>query len=307
MKPWIQVIANYLEENQPINGSWLQAIVNALANLPQPINTLEVDTFNDLPDPAKNINEFAWVKNSSGISWIPTWAGGNYKNKGLYRSDGTEWVTAPLPFQATLAEVIDGTNNDKFITPYTYNQLKPIRLGDDSVENANKISVMDLTEYNLISPDTDTIYIVEELGTGWERYVDTVSTQSLTGNTNNTFDITGTQLSNGGLTLINTTTDKVQPLKLNDFLIVDCAFTVVTPSGSDNFIDVQFVVNGVVYGASTNLLLKGSGNDDHIRVSFGFPVESTFLVNGGTFNLVPNTNMTIKNKYISVTRTHIGE
>jgi hypothetical protein len=141
--------------------------------------------------------------------------------------------------------------------------------------------------------------------TAWESKADTTNTIALTGATNNLFSLTATSESNGGLVFLNSVS-KVQPLKLGDFLVCDLAFTAITPSGADNFITIYFIVNSVVYGAQTFNLLKGSGNDDEIRVSFGLPVSSDFLANGGEFYINPNVDLDIKNRYISVSRTHKG-
>lgn len=144
-----------------------------------------------------------------------------------------------------------------------------------------------------------------EQKTGWESKADTTNTIALTGATDNLFSLTAPSESNGGLVFLDNFS-KVQPLKLGDLLVCDLAFTVITPAGSNNFITVKFIVNGVVYGAQTFTLLKGSGNDDEIRVSFGLPVSSDFLANGGEFYINPNVNLNIKNRYISVSRTHKG-
>jgi hypothetical protein len=141
--------------------------------------------------------------------------------------------------------------------------------------------------------------------TAWESKADTINTISLTGATNNLFSLTATSESNGGLVFLNSVS-KVQPLKLGDFLVCDLAFTAITPSGANNFITIYFIVNSVVFGAQTFNLLKGSGNDDEIRVSFGLPVSSDFLANGGEFYINPNVDLDIKNRYISVSRTHKG-
>ena len=70
MKPWIQVVAEYLGANQPLNGTWIQAIANALANLPEPITTEIVNTFADLPDPTVNVDRFVWVKTAKGFTVV---------------------------------------------------------------------------------------------------------------------------------------------------------------------------------------------------------------------------------------------
>lgn len=58
--------------------------------------------------------------------------------------------------------------------------------------------------------------------------------------------------------------------------------------------------------AQTFPLLKGSGNNDYIRVSFGLPVSNDFFFNGGEFFIKPNVNLNITDRFISVSRTHKG-
>jgi len=99
---------------------------------------------------------------------------------------------------------------------------------------------------------------------------------------------------------------KVMPLKVGDFITVDFAFTAVTPSGTSNYLTAKFIVNGVAYRSESHTFLKGSGVDDNVSVSYGFPVTADFLANGGNFVINPNVAVTIKNRYISVCRTHKG-
>ena len=139
--------------------------------------------------------------------------------------------------------------------------------------------------------------------TGWESKFE-ATTQSLTA-TNNLITITGTSESNGSLTLLNSN-GKVTPINLNDVLAIDFGCTVVTPTGSDNYIHLTFVVNSVVYRAVTIPLLKGSGNDDEISLSANMPVGSDFLSNGMEIYIETNIALNINDKYISVTRTHKG-
>lgn len=141
--------------------------------------------------------------------------------------------------------------------------------------------------------------------TGWQSRVDTTNTQSLTANTDNTIAFSGTLESNGGLVLLDSNA-KVTPLKVGDFIVVDFAFTAVTPSGSSNHLHINFVVNGVNYRSENHNFLKGAGIDDNVSVSYGFPVSADFLANGGVFKINPSTAITIKNRYISVCRTHKG-
>lgn len=139
--------------------------------------------------------------------------------------------------------------------------------------------------------------------TGWESKYE-ATTQSLT-KTNNLITITGTSETNGGLTLLDSN-GKVVPINLNDVLSIDFGCTVITPTASDNYIHLKFVVNSVVYRAVTIPLLKGSGNDDAVSLSASMPVGSDFNTNGMEVYIEPNTDLDIKDKYISVNRTHLG-
>lgn len=139
--------------------------------------------------------------------------------------------------------------------------------------------------------------------TGWQSRVDTTNTQSLTAGINNLISYSGTLEENGGLTLMNSNS-KITPIAFGDAVQVDFSFTAVNPTGSGHYINIFFVVNSVIYRAQTVNLLNGVGNDDNISVSFFLPVGSVFLANGGEFYLKPDVDVTIKNRYIAVSRIH---
>lgn len=265
-----------------------------------------VDTYSDLPDPTTASNELYVVENAQGTNWLPGSLGGTYYPEGMYYSNGVKWIYQKSAYQATQMEVNAGLNTDKFVTPNTLEGIKPITQGGDTVDNVRKLSAMTKSDYSLITPDSKTIYFLEDTQFGWQRYVDTVNTQNLAGGASNVFDITGSMTSNGGTTLIDSAANKIQPNILNDYIQIDLSFTVETPSGTNNYIEVSFVVNGITYRASTQLLVKGTGTEDTISFSFGLPVESDFLTNGGQFILKPNTSIVIKNKYISVIEIYKG-
>lgn len=140
--------------------------------------------------------------------------------------------------------------------------------------------------------------------TAWESRFQ-ATTQSLTAS-NNLITITGTSESNGGLTFLDTN-GKVTPIQANDVLAIDFGCTVVTPTGSDNYLHLKFIVNNVVFRALTLPLVKGSGNNDEISLSASMPVGSDFNTNGMEVYIEPNTALDINNKYISVTRTHLAK
>lgn len=143
--------------------------------------------------------------------------------------------------------------------------------------------------------------------TMWADRTDTVNTQNLTASTNNIVQITtateGNSIDNEHLSLFDSN-GKVTPINENDVISVDFACTVETPAGADRFVDVIGLVDGVSYRALTHKLLKGSGNDDQLSVSWVLPVKQAFKLNGLQIALNPNSNCTIKNRYISVTRLH---
>jgi hypothetical protein len=142
--------------------------------------------------------------------------------------------------------------------------------------------------------------------TGWiSRF--NASTVSLSAATNNLITITGTPESNNGLTLLDANS-RITPITLNDVITVDFACTFITPSGSDHYATISlFVPGGGFYRSFTHVLIKGSGNDDEFSVSWVLPVGSQFLAEGGDIVIVPDVACSIKNKYIAVTRTHVGQ
>lgn len=140
--------------------------------------------------------------------------------------------------------------------------------------------------------------------TGWESRFES-ATQSLTAS-NNLITITGTSESNGGVTFLDVN-GKVTPAQAGDVFSIDFGCTVITPTGTDNYLHLKFVVNSVVYRGITIPLLKGSGNNDEISLSANMPVGSDFNTNGMEVYIEPNTAIDINNKYISVVRTHLAK
>lgn len=159
-----------------------------------------------------------------------------------------------------------------------------------------QVNYGNVTDYNL--PKSEQI-------TGYQSRVDTTNTQNLTALTENLISFSGTLEQNGGLTLMDSNA-KITPIHLNDIISVDFSFTSINPAGTDQYINCNFVVDGVVYRSQTFSLVKGAGFEDNCSVSFVFPVTATFLANGGEFYLYPSSATTIKNRYIAVTRIGKG-
>ncbi len=79
-----------------------------------------VSNYSALPSATSHAGEFYWVSNSQGTKWLPGSLGGTYYPNGMYYSNGTDWEYLITPYNATLSEVDTGTNTDKFVTPYTF-------------------------------------------------------------------------------------------------------------------------------------------------------------------------------------------
>ena len=141
--------------------------------------------------------------------------------------------------------------------------------------------------------------------TGWQSKVDTINTQVLTANTDNLIAFTGTDSSNGGLTLMNSV-GKITPIKAGDSVNADFAFSFPSPSGTTDYLSVKLKVNGVVYRAQSFNILEPTGETNYVAVSFNLPVEADFKTYGAEIFVNPNVAITISNRYLQVTRTHKG-
>jgi len=79
--------------------------------------------------PAATETGFSWfVEASQGTAWLPGSLGGTYFPRGVYYSNGAEWLYQENPGQATQSEVIAGIVSDKWVSPET---LKGVGFGND--------------------------------------------------------------------------------------------------------------------------------------------------------------------------------
>lgn len=112
----VNVFLALINANSPSDANPFVTINDLLGG----INPAKVANYSALPTASSAPGAFYWVENSQGTKWLPGSLGGTFYPAGLYYSNGTSWVTAPVPWQATLAEVNAGTNNDTFVTPYSF-------------------------------------------------------------------------------------------------------------------------------------------------------------------------------------------
>lgn len=110
-----------------------------------------VSNYSALPSASSHSSEFYWVSNSQGTKWLPASLGGTYYSNGMYYSNGTDWEYLITPYNATLSEVDTGTNNDKFVTPYTF-------------ENASKWNNYQLTTAISESAKKEVVEVINKTG-----------------------------------------------------------------------------------------------------------------------------------------------
>ena len=75
--------------------------------------------FAALPPFADHTGESFFVEAAQGTPWLPGSFGGNYYPRGVYYSNGIEWLYQENPGQATQTEVNAGIVTDKFVSPST--------------------------------------------------------------------------------------------------------------------------------------------------------------------------------------------
>jgi hypothetical protein len=148
--------------------------------------------------------------------------------------------------------------------------------------------------------------LVTESETGFQSRTDETNNQSLLSLTDNLVSFSGVLEESGGLDLLNSSA-KVTPIALNDIISVDFAFTGVVPIGTNLFLSIYLKVGTDIFRATTLPIIKGVGLDDHFSVSWILPVGADFLANGATIHVNPLVAMTIKNRYVSVTRLAKGK
>jgi len=84
--------------------------------------SIQVANFAALPPAALNTNKMYYCIASQGTRWLPGTWGGTYYPSGWYRSNGLTWEFQETAFQASLADVVAGTIQDQFVSPYTLKQ-----------------------------------------------------------------------------------------------------------------------------------------------------------------------------------------
>ena len=124
------------------------------------VSPVTVLNFSALPAANTVPGEFYWCRESQGTRWLLT-----FKPAGLYYSDGASWTTAPIPYQASQAEVGtevgDGsTVTDKFVSPQTlygkgYSRIDKVASG---TVPAHRVVILSGNQVILFDPTDPTHY-----------------------------------------------------------------------------------------------------------------------------------------------------
>lgn len=83
-------------------------------------SAIEAANYSALPPAGTAPGQTYIVLASQGTAWLPGSLGGTYYPKGYYYDNGTSYTYSETPYNASLATVNAGTNNDEFVTPYTF-------------------------------------------------------------------------------------------------------------------------------------------------------------------------------------------
>jgi hypothetical protein len=79
-----------------------------------------VTNYSALPDPTTVSGQFFFVEENQGTKWLPGSLGGTFYAKGLYYSNGVDWIYGgEFPINADQVETDAGVIVDKFISPST--------------------------------------------------------------------------------------------------------------------------------------------------------------------------------------------
>lgn len=112
-------------------------------HLPSRLIPLYVNTYNDLPDASISEHQTYFVLNSQGTKWLPGSLGGTYYAKGVYFSNGIEWIyMGEFPHQSTQLEVNAGTDNTSFVTPLTLNNTSQWNTKQDTLISGTNIKTI---------------------------------------------------------------------------------------------------------------------------------------------------------------------
>lgn len=185
--------------------SWVTYTTSGLST------TLQVVTqYSNLPDPTTVNGEFYFVEQNQGTKWLPGSLGGTFYAKGLYYSNGVEWIYGgEFPINASQIETDAGFLVDKFISPNTLANYFKWSIKQDNIQ------FQDDTINLGTSGDVDTIDFGAGLTATRTGNTITVTGSSSSGETVVNIYIAGAII-NGGKAVIMDTDGLIYPMDITD-------------------------------------------------------------------------------------------
>lgn len=265
--------------------------------------TINVANYNDLISeyPAADYNgDFAYVQNPQGTAWLPGSLGGNYYPNGLYWSNGTSWLYTASPAQATQVEVNQGTNDDKFVTPLTFNNAVKWTTKENS---ANKSSLVLLGNSDVLFPTQNAVKVYVDNGLATKQGTITVSNTdpgtlypvmvTAAGNLGNTVNIntTALKLQNGNLMLGGDITAVTGTFNSQVIAQQIVSFNNISSQSLDTLTINATTINSTNGGDGSNSALVLTGNNGYGGANyFGFlTVNNSGGTNSKKFFRINNT------------------
>ena len=169
-----------------------------------------VTNYSALPAANTVSGQFFFVEQNQGTKWLPGSLGGTFYAKGLYYSNGVDWIYGgEFPINADQTETDAGVIVDKFVSPYTLQNYAKWLTKQNSIQFQED-------SVNLgASGDVDTI----DFGTGLTA-IRTGNTITVTGSSSSGETVVSTYTAgatiNGGKAVIMDTDGLVYPMDITD-------------------------------------------------------------------------------------------
>lgn len=157
-----------------------------------------VDNYNSLPLPSTVSGQYFFVLNTQGLKWLPGNLGGNFYNKGIYRSNGLTWEYIDIPYQSSQSDVgievgDGGIIEDSFVSPKT--------LRNKGYSRINKICDESIPAHRVVILENDRVVLFDPFNITHYNKVLGISYQS--GNTGDSVDIITDDEIDFGITMVN--------------------------------------------------------------------------------------------------------
>jgi hypothetical protein len=268
-----------------------------------------------LPNATTVTGQFYWCSSSQGTKWLPGSLGGTYYPNGLYYSNGVSWEFVISPYQATQAEVDAGINDDKFVTPKTFNDSSQL---SDKVPYTGATDDVDLGNFSLDaakgtfthSGSTDTLTANHTSGSG-------IGLLITKGGNNEGLKVNKTSGSGNAATIVGTleaTTIVKTGGTSTEFLMADgtvstfmnprvqavTSSATVTPTSTNDLVKITAQAEGLTLANPTGTFVEGQSliiriKDDGTARAITF--DSDYRAIGVT---LPTTTVLSKTTYLGI-------